>query len=67
MYRPAQKVRQHILNKLLAGSHYALSPINEHLVLSVKRTGYKDKSMTHVLYILRLVKRHIPGQSDVEQ
>ena len=38
-----------------------------HLVLSAKRTETQGRSMIRALYILRLTKRHVSGQSDVEQ
>ena len=45
-----------------------IAPIaNQHLVLSAKELEGKGNSMIRALYILRLTKRHVLGQRNVEQ
>ena len=48
-----------------AGSHFALLQIDT-LYYQQKELGDKNKSMIHVLHILRLVTQHVSGQSNVE-
>jgi len=51
------------------GSYNALSRIDiwRCQQKELQNKGDKSKSMMHTLYVLRLVKRHISGRSDVEQ